>query len=184
MPEQLKRKRLGEFRDEADVQFISSAPRSIAAKMDLAYEKLLRKSPSRIRSIKNESSSRVKAAAERAQAAGLFDVTTDEAVEEYWRLIALKVFTGDFDDTKLGSTLIMDAVWLEIIVDTKAYEALLGKLGCKLHRNPDGGSEGRNSEWEAKMTMMEALYTKFFGGLPLGTQQVSSGSVQVRQASP
>lgn len=96
-------------------------------------------------------------------AAKAFEITTPVALQEFRRLMELKAFVCDTDDTKLQSSLIMDAMWQRVIVDTKFYVSLQKCFGCTMHRV----EYIDDAEYDSKCIAMTTLYTLRYGSPPL-----------------
>ena len=72
------------------------------------------------------------------EAAALFNVTPADAIQEFHRLMELKVLTRDRDATMISPTELMDHMWHAAILNTKLYERLQQQMGMKIHHEPSG----------------------------------------------
>ena len=66
------------------------------------------------------------------KAFAIYGGTVDQALQEFHRLMELKVFVSDIDATKLSPTPLMDFMWHAAILDTKFYRELQQKLGLTI----------------------------------------------------
>ncbi|CAG8975317.1 hypothetical protein HYALB_00010560 [Hymenoscyphus albidus] len=150
MSKAVKRKRsVSKETTDSDLQLISNS--QSAPKMNPGYKTLLAKSPGGTQFLTSFELALAKAA-ERSQAESLFKVTPAEAIEEFRRLIALKVYMKDTDGILLSPSPIMDAIWHEVILDTKTYASMQTTLGCTLHHRPEVASvaekDAVRSDWQ------------------------------------
>ncbi|CAG8948920.1 hypothetical protein HYFRA_00002047 [Hymenoscyphus fraxineus] len=148
----------------SEVQLISTI--QPASKVHPGYKTLLAKTPTGIVFVSVFEAAFAQAA-ERSHVQVRFNVTPTEAMEEFRRLIALKVFMKDTYAMLLSPTPIMDAVWHEVILDTKTYASLQTTLGRTLHHRPEGASDAEKDAREIRLATMEAMYVKYFGDKPL-----------------
>jgi len=124
----------------------------------------------------------LQAPAERA--AVLFQVTEEEAIEEFRRLLAIKTFKVDEDATNISPTplsmyeqrqvseyvlnlQIVDELWHAAILNTKFYADLQAALGFVLHHRPSGASPEELEPRTKRLAIMKAIYNTFFGSDPL-----------------
>ncbi|KAF4618981.1 hypothetical protein G7Y89_g14866 [Cudoniella acicularis] len=114
----------------------------------------------------------IKKAAIQTRVTIIYNVTIDQAVEEFRRLIALKTFYKDQNAEMLSPTPLMDTLWHAAILDTRFYAELQKALGCVLHHRPEGASDNEAEARKLRLASMEALYTVYFTSKPSGSEVV------------
>lgn len=97
-----------------------------------------------------------------------YGVTPDQAVEEFRRLLALKIFSNDSDGRKIGATPLMNYMWREAFIKQSFYQEIRVAL-CF-----DPQYQRANRE---RVVMTEFLYRQFFNSAPLASGVVPSWSV-------
>ncbi|KUJ11530.1 ubiquitin-domain-containing protein [Mollisia scopiformis] len=121
------------------------------------------------------------------RAAMLYRTTGALAIEEFRRLLAIKMFTVDTDADKISPTPLsqsssedypahfmltcetVDEVWHAAILDTKFYAELQSALGVVLHHRPSGASNEESVSRQQRLTAMRALYRAFFSADPIAS---------------
>ncbi|CAI6334821.1 unnamed protein product [Periconia digitata] len=95
-------------------------------------------------------------------AARMFAVSESAVIEEFRRLLVIKVFVTDVDGSKISPTPLMDQLWHAAILDTKFYAQLQSVFGVMLHHNPSGAAEEQTSQRQKRLETMQVLYKNFF----------------------
>jgi len=102
----------------------------------------------------------------------------EKVIDEFRRLLAIKVFSFDGDATKISPTPLMDELWHAAILDTRFYADLQAVLKVTLHHRPSGGSLAfeEASARQKRLKTMKAIYKAHFSTDPieLTLDQVSS----------
>ncbi|KAF9741386.1 hypothetical protein PMIN01_00925 [Paraphaeosphaeria minitans] len=94
-------------------------------------------------------------------------ISAECAIEEFRRLLVIKVFVVDTEGTKISPTPTMDSLWHTAILDTKFYASLQSALGLTIHHDPSGLGGSQAEQRENGLTTMTAIYKSFFGTEPL-----------------
>ncbi|KAG9231751.1 hypothetical protein BJ875DRAFT_498063 [Amylocarpus encephaloides] len=103
-----------------------------------------------------------------------FDVTFDQAMEEFRRLITIKTFVGEVDAEHIGPSLLMERMWQAAILDTRFYASLEMATGCMLHHQTPNVEA---VEWTTRLMKMTKIYVDNFGSMPLGVSPVFASCV-------
>ncbi|KAF2436930.1 ubiquitin-like protein [Tothia fuscella] len=96
-----------------------------------------------------------------------FGITSERVIEEFRRLIAIKVFTNGTNADKISPTPLMDELWHSAILDTQLYADLQAASKMTLHHRPNGASPQEHAQREIQLSSMKALYENFFYDIPL-----------------
>ncbi|KAL2069424.1 hypothetical protein VTL71DRAFT_14103 [Oculimacula yallundae] len=96
-----------------------------------------------------------------------YDLQVSKLVQEFRRLLAIKLFTVDEDATKISPTPLMDEIWHAAILDTRFYADLQAGLGATLHHRPSGASDEETVSRERRLAVMKGIYRANFSADPL-----------------
>lgn len=119
-------------------------------------------------------------------AAIVYDVMEAEALEEFRRLLAIKVFVVDTKATKISPSSLsihpisppldrkltssVDHMWHAAVLDTELYADLQANLEMTLHHRLSGASAEEKKAHIMRRQTMITLYRQFFSDEPIGIE--------------
>ncbi|CAG8962309.1 hypothetical protein HYFRA_00005364 [Hymenoscyphus fraxineus] len=106
----------------------------------------------------------MKEAAISTHATILYHVTSNQAVEELRRLLALKIHFHDDDGRYLSPTPLMDIMWHALILDTRLDLQFQATLPFYVHHRPRGEADG---ERLTRLGRLSLYCREIFGSDPL-----------------
>ncbi|TVY56172.1 hypothetical protein LSUE1_G009540 [Lachnellula suecica] len=100
------------------------------------------------------------------RAAAVYKITTQVAIEEFRRLVAIKAHVSDTNANIISPTLLMDDLWHAAVLDTLFYADLQAAPGLTIHHRPSGASEGESELRQVRLDTVKSLYKGYFSTDP------------------